>query len=49
MGPAWYQKTIDIPESWQGKHVELFLERAMWETKVWLDDHYIGIRDIRFR
>ena len=42
VGPAWYQKTIEIPESWQGKHVELFLERAMWETKVWLDDHYIG-------
>ena len=19
IGPAWYQKTIDIPESWQGK------------------------------
>ncbi|MCP4311335.1 MAG: hypothetical protein GY790_08740 [Bacteroidetes bacterium] len=42
VGPAWYQKIIEIPESWQGKHVELFLERAMWETKVWLDDHYIG-------
>jgi hypothetical protein len=40
--PAWYQKTIEIPGSWMGKHVELFLERAMWETKVWLDDHYIG-------
>ena len=42
VGPAWYQKTIEIPEFWQGKHVELHLERAMWETKVWLDDHYIG-------
>ena len=42
VGPAWYQKTIDIPESWQGKHVELFLERAMWETKVWLDDLFVG-------
>jgi len=45
LGPAWYQKTIDIPASWQGRHVELFLERAMWETKVWLDDHYIGMAD----
>ena len=42
VGPAWYQKTIEIPESWKGKYVELFLERAMWETRVWLDDHYIG-------
>jgi len=45
VGPAWYQKTIKIPKSWKGKHVELFLERSMWETKVWLDDHYIGMAD----
>jgi hypothetical protein len=45
VGPAWYQKTIEIPESWQGKHVELLLERAMWETRVWLDDHYLGMQD----
>ena len=44
-GPAWYQKTIEIPESWEGCHVELFFERVMWETKVWLDDHYIGMAD----
>jgi hypothetical protein len=45
VGPAWYQKTIEIPESWQGKRVELFLERVMWEAKVWLNDHYIGMQD----
>ena len=45
VGPAWYQKTIKIPESWQGKQVKLFLERAMWETRLWLDDHYIGVQD----
>ena len=45
IGPAWYQKTIEIPESWHGMRVALFLERAMWETKVWLDDHYIGMAD----
>ncbi len=45
VGPAWYQKTIEIPKSWAGKHVELFLERSMWETKVWLDDHYISMAD----
>ncbi len=45
VGPAWYQRTVAIPQSWQGKHVELFLERAMWQTDVWLDDHYIGMQD----
>lgn len=44
-GPAWYQKTIEIPESWAGQHVELLLERVMWESKVWLDDHYIGMAE----
>ena len=44
-GPAWYRKTIHIPESWKGRRVELFLERVMWESKVWIDDHYIGMAE----
>ncbi len=45
VGPAWYQKTVEIPESWQGKRVVLFLERAMWETRLWLDGYFIGMQD----
>jgi len=41
-GAAWYQKEIDIPKSWKGKHLKLFLERAHWETTVWFDDNNIG-------
>lgn len=37
VGPVWYQKTVEIPESWQGKRVVLFPERAMWETKLQVD------------
>src|ERR1044072_3501464 len=37
-GGAWYQKEIDIPASWNKKHVTLFLERCHWETTVWVDD-----------
>ena len=44
-GPAWYQKTIEIPESWESQHVELFLERVMWESKVWFDDMYVGMAE----
>ncbi len=36
-GPAWYQRDIEIPAEWQGKRVELLLERVHWETRVWLD------------
>ena len=43
-GPAWYQRDIEIPADWQGKRVELFLERVHWETRVWLDGREIGTR-----
>ena len=42
-GPAWYQRDIEIPADWQGKRVELLLERVHWETRVWLDGREIGI------
>ena len=44
-GPAWYQRTIDIPAKWKGKRVTLFLERCHWETRVWLDDKPMGEQD----
>ena len=37
IGPAWYQRTIQIPSSWKGKGVILFLERVLWESKVYID------------
>lgn len=42
IGPAWYQKEIVIPANWQNKHIELFLERVIWETKVWVDGKQIN-------
>jgi len=42
LGVAWYQRDISIPKSWAGKHVRLFLERARWQTTVWVDDQLIG-------
>lgn len=42
IGPAWYQKTITIPPSWKEKHISLFLERCMWQTKLWVNGKYIG-------
>ncbi len=45
VGKAWYQKTIEVPKEWQGKRLELFLERCLWETAVWLDDKPYGMRN----
>jgi hypothetical protein len=41
-GKAWYQKDFEVPASWNGKHVELFLERCHWESNVWIDGRFIG-------
>lgn len=45
VGAAWYQRDIEIPSDWQGKHVTLLLERVMWESRVWVDGHVVGLRD----
>jgi len=42
LGAAWYQRDIEIPKEWAGRHVVLFLERTRWETRAWLDDKLIG-------
>jgi hypothetical protein len=44
-GPAWYQRDIEIPASWAGQRLTLFLERCRWVTTVWLDDRQIGTQD----
>lgn len=37
VGPAWYVREVTIPSSWEGKEVELKLERVIWQTNVWVD------------
>lgn len=41
-GMAWFQREIIIPESWAGKQLTLELERPHWQTKVWIDEQYVG-------
>ncbi len=40
-GAVWYQKEVDVPEHWSGKHVSLLLERTK-DTYVWFDDVNCG-------
>jgi len=44
-GPAWYQRDVNIPETWKGKRITLLLERCHWETRVWVDDKAAGMRN----
>lgn len=41
-GVAWFQKEVQIPESWEGQSLKLFLERPHWQTKVWIDSIFLG-------
>ena len=42
LGPAYYKREITIPDDWQGMAVELFLERVMWQSRVWIDGKEIS-------
>lgn len=42
IGAAWYEKEINVPANWKGKNIELFLERVMWKSDLWIDGHYIS-------
>lgn len=42
VGPAWYQRDVDIPEAWRGRRVVLFMERPHWESTVWVDEERLG-------
>src|SRR5690349_3056494 len=42
IGAAWYRKQVVIPPSWAEKRVSLYLERCMWETRVWIDGQPAG-------
>ena len=44
-GAAWYQREVDIPKDWVGQNISLFLERCHWETKLWIDNQEIGMRN----
>lgn len=44
-GAAWYQKQVNIPQSWENKYANLQLERVHWESTVWVDDKQIGMQN----
>ncbi len=45
LGAAWYQRDIEIPTNWLGRHFTLFLERAHWQSTVWVDDKEFPAND----
>ena len=41
-GAAWYQKDFELPAEWEGKRVELFLERPHWESTLFVNGKKAG-------
>lgn len=45
VGAAWYQRDVEIPADWKGRHVTLSLERCHWFTDAWIGDLPLGSRE----
>ena len=45
VGAAWYQRDFHIPAAWAGRRVFVTLERAHWETRLWVDGREVGAND----
>ena len=41
LGPAVYQRAVDIPVAWRDKKIQLFLERTR-PTRLWIDGKLVG-------
>ena len=42
LGAAWYQRDVDVPQSWRGRRVVLHLERPRWGSSAWIDGRALG-------
>ncbi len=45
IGKAWYNKQIEIPENWNDKQIEIFLERVLWESRIFIDGVELSKQD----
>lgn len=42
VGVAWYKRSVQVPASWRGERILLFLERPHIETTVWINNKQVG-------
>lgn len=45
VGKASYSREIEIPENWENKEVEIFLERVLWESRIFIDGKELSKAD----
>lgn len=44
IGAAWYQRKVEIPDSWAGKRITLTMERTK-DSRVWVDGQFCAWND----
>jgi len=42
LGPAWYERTINLPAEWAGFPLRLTLERVKWTSRLWINGNEIS-------
>ncbi|RZK58495.1 MAG: beta-glucuronidase [Pedobacter sp.] len=45
MGPAWYQRDIEIPANWKGKKIFMYFERTHWLSSIYVDTKEVSSID----
>ncbi|MCX3267426.1 sugar-binding domain-containing protein [Pedobacter agri] len=45
MGPAWYQRDIEIPAAWKGKKIFIYFERTHWLSSIYVDTKEVSSID----
>ncbi len=45
VGPAWYERDLEIPVTWTNRSLALRFERALWKTDAWIDGRAVGSCD----
>ncbi len=44
-GVAFYRRTFDVPEAWEGKVVRLHFDAVNYLSEVWLNDEVVGFHE----
>ena len=42
VGPAWYVRKVEVPDSFRGQHLTLFLERVHWGSTLFINGRKVG-------
>ncbi|GAB6011509.1 exo-beta-1,4-galactosidase [Viscerimonas tarda] len=45
VGAAWYQREVNVPNTWKNDRILLFLERPHTESHLWINDKEVGTQN----